>query len=128
MVPEWVIEPILMRVAGAPAGSGVAVRDAPARYRAAIAWGALGFLTMVSQAIPDRLMKTDPEFRLFARDKNDFYDCMVAVAAAYAGLFVTDDTTLRARCEFLRAMGTVRFRSISVADYANVIGCPTPCF
>jgi hypothetical protein len=52
-------------------------------------------------------------------EENSLPDILIASMVAYSDYFICDDACLRARCEFLRNLGVIKFTTITLEEFSS---------
>jgi hypothetical protein len=104
--------------------SAAQIRADRRRFRLLHALSHFGLRILAANCVPKEAVLTpeqDALLRLWRTPSKSnhgpgtWYDVAIAVLAAYADVFVTRDASLRGRCEFLRKLDLVSFRSVDLA-------------
>lgn len=115
--PRWLVDHVLQMRSLKSALTVEDVQRDPHRYRCTVAWASLTCLWMVARAVPSDYRNQHPALEMLKPGRNDLLDAQIASEAAYGDVFVVEDNSLRARCQFLRERGLLKFRSMKLDEF-----------
>lgn len=116
-VPEWLLGFVVHRLCERTDVNLTIIRQHPDRYPCVLAWAGLLFLWIAAFGVPADHRNQHRLLAFLKQHRNDFLDVQIAAEAAYGAVFVTEDATLRQRCEALRERQCLRFRSLNFETY-----------
>lgn len=114
LIPGWLIESIVHNELERPDVSANEIIRHPDRFRALIAWCSLTYLHLVGGGAVPAHRTQHPLLSQLKPHSNDFLDAHIAATAAYGVTFVSEDSTLRKRCDFLKERGCIGYETTAI--------------